>query len=204
MARLREAAFLDDDNLKPLVQSIKVKKSSVLHHGMINIESGTLSVMQNRFFVIDIDDEWRPQLSYYKEYFPAADFKPDRRPDVLGSYNLASFTFTPTKQARRGSNLRSWRIDVITTTKGRASKSKSDKLVLEFHSVQDCYEWQAAFSLCKMGVNVFSEQGGRASCSSRDSQRAAPAASLHSEADSISDTRVLCGHSLALNIPATW
>jgi hypothetical protein len=202
VARLREAAFLDDKDLKPLVQSIKVTKGSVLHHGMINVESGTLSAMQNRFFVIDIDNEWRPQLSYYKEYFPAAEFKPDRRPDVLGTFNLASFTFTPTKQSR-SSNLRSWRIDV---TKGRASKSKNDKLVLEFHSVQDCYEWQAAFRLCKMGLEAFSEQGGRASLSRPGPQHAAPTqnASLHAHADSVSDTRVLCGHSLALNIPTTW
>lgn len=89
--------------------------------------------MQTRFFVIDIDEHWRPSLSYYKERIePAA----AARPEELGSLNLGSFTFTPTKVARHSDNPRSWRIDCTGSSKGKSSGSKNDKLVLEFSSVK--------------------------------------------------------------------
>jgi hypothetical protein len=221
MDRLNEAAWLDDEKLEPLVKLINPKKGSVLHHGMVSKESGSslssaASGMQTRYFVIDVDGDWRPRLSYYKDVFEAPICQPGSRPNALGTFNLASFTFTPTKQARSSQNLRSWRLDVTGPARGSLSGSKRDKLVLEFSSDQDCYEWQAAFKICQLGLQNFLD--GRASLESRlngSIPDAAPViqnqaelmqlhASTESQAAALSSTSVLCGQSLSLEIPPLW
>jgi hypothetical protein len=149
-----------------------------MHHGMINKEVGfslsSVSGMQSRFFVIDIDDAWRPLLSYYKEQFQPSARQPGIRPDALGSYDLSSFSFTPTKKARSSHNLRSWRIDVETVAKGHSSASRCDKLVLEFNSDQDCHEWQAALRLCKIGLREFAEERAYAASQALQSRVVTP------------------------------
>jgi hypothetical protein len=91
--------------------------------------------MQLRFFVIDIDEKWNPTLKYYKEQFEATAAN-GTRPEELGSLNLGSFTFTPTKAARHSENPRSWRIDCTGASKGKTGGSKHDKMVLEFTTVE--------------------------------------------------------------------
>ncbi len=58
--------------------------------------------------------------------------------------------------------MRSWRIDVETMAKSNSSANRRDKLVLEFISDQDCHEWQAALSLCKIGLQEYAEDRARA------------------------------------------
>lgn len=216
--RLIEAAWLDDEQLEPLVLRMAPKQGQVLHYGMIKKESGSTLASaangsQNRFFVIDIDQEWRPRLSYYKDVFQASECQPYARPHVLGTFNLASFTFTPTKQARSSENARSWRLDVTGTSKGSMSGSKRDKLVLVFSNDEDCHAWQATFRVCQIGVQAFAR---RTALKERHSELSAADTSIvqfheketHASASSravySSDLSVLCGQSLALCIPPAW
>jgi hypothetical protein len=211
------------------MQRINPIKCSVLHHGKINMEcsssrSSAASGMQCRYFVIDIDDKWCPCLSYYKDQFEAPSCKSHSRPDALGTLNLYSFTFTPTKRARRSENLRSWRIDVFSVAKGKMSACKCEKMVLEFFSDEDCHEWQAALSVCKSDLSKFVFESmhrpsmasndyavscpvpvfTRAQCSSPSSEVEAINSYGESEVSDKSSADFLCGHSLALDIPSTW
>jgi hypothetical protein len=144
---------------------------------MINKEGSSVAAAstQSRYFVIDIDDQWRPKLSYYKEHFEAPSCKMADRPEVLGSLNIAFFTFTPTKVPRHDGNGRSWRIDCTGTSKGKSSGSKHDKIVLEFNNDKECHQWQAAFSVCKVGVQKFVEERIRREKIAEDAKAAAAA-----------------------------
>lgn len=217
--RLIEAAWLDDKKLEAHVKRINPKKNGVLYHGMISKENGNslasaANAMQMRYFVIDVDDEWQPRLSYYTDVFEAPTCQPDCRPNALGTFNLASFTFTPTKQARSFHNFRSWRLDITGAAKGSLTGSKREKLVLEFHSDQDCHEWQAAFKVCQSGLQNIAHERLIAKSNLKSSiheafptnQDEAELLRLHAsyEPASFSDTSVLCGQSLALKIPRLW
>jgi hypothetical protein len=227
-SRLKEAAWLDDANIKSLCERFNVEKGSVLHHGMVNKESGSVLIsaagMQSRYFVIDVDAEWRPRLSYYKQRFHAPGCNPECRPEAAGSFDLISFSFTPTKKARSSENLRSWRLDFNTAANGAASANKRDKLVLEFSSNQDCYEWQVALSLCKQGLQSVTQERLRKSTqagpsfvpptfaakgdvvfATKSHSFSSSSPSFHSsEAYAASNAHVLSGQSLALDVPASW
>jgi hypothetical protein len=103
--------------------------------------------MQLRYFIIDIDEHWRPTLRYYKEAFQARVFGTGSRPTELGSLNLGSFTFTPTKVPRHSDNPRSWRIDCTGASKGKSSGSTNDKLVVEFTSGEGIFRLALRFTV---------------------------------------------------------
>jgi hypothetical protein len=64
-ARLAEAAYLDEDKLRPLVDRFNPKKGSVLWNGTMSKEgSSVAAAFQTRYFVIDIDEQWKPTLKY--------------------------------------------------------------------------------------------------------------------------------------------
>ena len=92
----------------------------------------------------------------------------------------------PTKAARHAENARSWRIDCTGSSKGKASGSKHDKLVLEFSSDKDCHEFQAALSLCKVGPQKVIDDRNAASAraaarKAEDDKKAAADAAAMSE-----------------------
>ncbi len=64
-ARLMEAAYLDEDKLKPLIERFNPKKGSVLWNGSMSKEGSSVAAgFQTRYFVIDIDEKWHPTLKY--------------------------------------------------------------------------------------------------------------------------------------------
>jgi hypothetical protein len=92
----------------------------------------------------------------------------------------------PTKAARHAENGRSWRIDCTGSSKGKASGSKHDKLVLEFSSDKDCHEFQAALSVCKIGPQKVIDDRNAASAraaarKAEDDRKAAADAAAMSE-----------------------
>ena len=97
-ARLDEAAYLDEDKLKPLVDRLNPKKGSVLWNGTMSKEgSSVVAAFQTRYFVIDIDDQWRPTLMYVFLFNPP--------PPLLNTLAVAditrSFSKLPSQAAGR-------------------------------------------------------------------------------------------------------
>jgi hypothetical protein len=98
----------------------------------------SVSSIESRNFKLRIDKDWIPMLSYHR-IEGGSD-------ELLGEQHLQSFTFVPTKQARK-EYVMSWRLDATGASVG---KGKNDKLVIMFKNRDECKLWQAAFSLCKI------------------------------------------------------
>jgi hypothetical protein len=64
LSRLNEAAYLDEEKLKPHTDRLNPKNGTVLWHGML-VKEGSSKVagsFQSRYVVVDLDQQWNPSL----------------------------------------------------------------------------------------------------------------------------------------------
>ena len=141
--RLQQAEFIDDTAkayLYPFVLTESALKfpepGKLLYSGIVFKEGHVNTKFESRLLTLRIEKDWTPMLTYAK---------PESPQEVLAEYHLQSFTFVPTKLARK-EYVMTWRLDCTGVSVG---KSKHDKLVVAFKNVQECHLWQAAFSLCR-------------------------------------------------------
>ncbi len=141
--RLAQAGMIDEAAKANLFSAV-LKESGlkapepgkVLYSGIVFKEGHVNTKFEIRLLRLRIDKDWVPMLEYAK---------PEAPQEVLADYHLQSFTFVPTKIARK-EHVISWRMDVTGVSIG---KGKHDKLVVAFKNMDECHLWQAAFSLCK-------------------------------------------------------
>jgi hypothetical protein len=143
ITRLNEAAEIDEKAILALYPKVLAdsglqlpEPGKVLFSGIIFKEGHVNTTLESRLFKLLIEQDWTPILTYSK---------PDVPDEVIATFHLGSFTFAPTKQARKDSPM-SWRLDATGASIG---KGKNDKLVISFKNPQECHLWQAAFHLCK-------------------------------------------------------
>lgn len=141
--RLQQAEFIDDTAKAYLYPTVLTESGlklpepgKVLYSGIVFKEGHVNTKFESRLLKLRIEKDWTPMLTYAK---------PEAPQEVLAEYHLQSFTFVPTKLARK-EFVMTWRLDSTGVSVG---KSKHDKLVVAFKNVQECHLWQAAFSLCR-------------------------------------------------------
>ena len=119
----------------------------VLRTGIMFKEGHVTSNIESRLFRLRLAKDWTPMLTYHR---PDSG---DEDVEFLGEHHLASFTFVPTKIARKESNM-SWRLDATGASIG---KGKNDKLVVMFKNPDECHRWQAAFAMCRIAKSYAEE-----------------------------------------------